>query len=236
MNRRVMLAIATVLSFVGVLGLYFYSCSLEPAHIQLADIGTEDVGNVVRTSGFVTDQYSTSGGDIILELSDYEDGGTISIYIPASVVSSIDQADSLLPGTEVEVVGQVQEYMDELELTVSSGDGLRILRSPDEVEVTIETLARIPELFEGHEVTVGGQIRNMKSSGMWTENGVVPATLFQLRYSGKRTNYTMDCLIIGHDVSRDFHQGQPVKFTGVFEYHESEAKYRIESEEMTLHS
>lgn len=236
MDRRVMLAVATVLSFTGVLGLYFYSCSLEPVHVRLGDIGTEDVGNVIRTSGFVTDQYSTSSGDMILELSDYEDGSTISVYIPTNVVSSLDETESLLPGTQVEVVGQVQEYMDELELTINSADDLRILRSPDEVEVTIEMLARIPELFEGQDMTVSGQIKNMKSTGAWTENGFVPATSFQLRYSGKRSNYTMDCLLIGHDVSKDFHQGQPVKFTGIFEYHEPEAKYRIVSEEMTLHS
>ena len=236
MDRRVMLAIATVLSFAGVLGLYFYSCSLDPVHVRLGDIGAGNVGDVVRTSGFVTDLYSTSSGDIILELSDYEDVSTIGIYIPVNIVSSLDGTDSLLPGAEVEVVGQVQEYMDELEITISSGDGLRILRSPDDVEITIEMLARIPGLFEGHDVTVSGQIRNMKSTGVWMDEKVVPATVFQLRYSGERANYTMDCLIMGYDVTKDFHQGQPVKFTGTFVYYIPEAKYRIVSEEMTLHS
>ena len=231
-----MLAIATVLSFAGVLGLYFYSCSLQPVHIGLGEIGLHDVGKVVRTSGHVMDNYLTSAGDLILELVDYEDGSSITVYIPANVASSLDDASFLPPGAEIEVVGEVQEYLDKLELTVNSGDGIRILRNQDEVEVTVETLARNPMLFVGHQVTVSGQIWSLESTGIYTEDGTVTATMFQLRYPGKRMEYELSCLLIGHDATHDFFQGQLVKFTGVFEYYEKGAEYRIVSEEMTLHS
>ncbi len=236
MDRRVILAIATVLSFAGVLGLYFYSSSLQPVYVGLGDIGSDDVGKVVRTSGHVMDNYLTSAGDLILELVDYEDGSSIAVYVPAHIASSIDEADFLLPGAEIEVVGEVQEYLDELELTVNSGDGVRLIRTQDEVEVTVETLARNPTLFMGHRVTVSGQIWGLESMEIYTEDGVVTATFFQLRYPGKRMEYELSCLLIGHDAPKGFFQGQPVKFTGDFEYYEKDTGYRIVSEEMTLQS
>ncbi len=236
MDRRLMLAIATILSFVGVLGLYFYSCSLQPIHTRIGDIGQDDVGNVVRTTGHLTDIYSTSNGDIILELADYEEGGTIAVYIPSDVASDIGEPDQLLPGAEVEIIGLVQEYLDELELTVGSGGGVTILKGPDEVNITIEILVRNPQLFEGSEVTVSGQIANIKSSTVYSDGKVLTASEFRLRYSSKDREYSIACLMIGHDISEDFRQGQPVIFTGTFEYHVQEARYRIVSEEMTLQS
>jgi hypothetical protein len=83
---------------------------------------------------------------------------------------------------------------------------------------------------------VSGQIQNIVAEKMWRDDKLVDATVFQLRYSGKYTNYTIDCVLFGTDASIDFHQGQLARFTGVFEYYEKEAKYRIVSDEMTLHS
>ena len=85
-------------------------------------------------------------------------------------------------------------------------------------------------------MTVPGQIQNIVAEKMWRRDRLVDTTIFQLRYSGKYTNFTIDCVLFGTDVSNAFYQGQLVRFTGTFKYHEKEAKYRIVSDEMTLHS
>jgi len=236
MDRRVMLAIATVLSFVGVLSLYFYSCSVQPISVRPGDIGTNDVGNVVKTSGYVMDYYLTSNGDLMLELADYEDGATIKVYVEGNVYSGFGEKDAILQGAEIEIVGEVQEYLGELELVVDSAEGLAIIQYPNESSLTIEVLARNPVLFVNREVTVRGQMQNIKSSTLWDDDMLERTTDFQLRYSGKYSNHTIDCRLIGHDVADDFHQGQLVVFTGTFDYNEKEAKYGIISYEMTLHS
>ncbi len=236
MDRRVMLAIVTILSFVGVLGLYFYSSSVQPILIQIGDIGVGDVGNVVKTRGNIMDVYQTSAGDVMLEMADLDDGASITVYIPEQVFSEISDKSELIPGAEIEVVGEVQEYQGEMELVVDSADDIRIVESPDDAKLTIEMLAENPELFLDREVSVPGQIMDIKSGRLWEKGKLVDATTFQLRYSGKYLNYTMECVLFGTDVSNDFHQGQLVRFTGTFEYYEKESKYRIVSDEMTLHS
>lgn len=235
MDRRVMLVIVTILSFVGVLGLYFYSCSVQPIQIQIGDVGLGDVGSVVKTRGHIMELYQTSAGDVLLEMADLDDGASITVYIPENVFSNLGNS-GLIPGAEIEVVGEVQEYQGEMELVVDSEDDIRIVRSPDDAKLTIEMLAENPELFLDREVSVPGQMLNIKSERMWERGKLVDATTFQLRYSGKYLNYTMDCVLFGTDVSNDFHQGQLVRFTGTFEYYEKESKYRIVSDEMTLHS
>lgn len=236
MERRVMLAIATVLSFAGVLGLYFYSSSVQPIQVQIGDIGIGDAGGVVRTSGHIMDLSQTSGGDVVLELVDYRDGASLIVYIPQNVFSVFGEKDALITGAEIEATGEVQEYQDEMELVVDSADDLRIIQYSNENDLTIEILAENPELFIGLEVTVHGQIQNIVVERFWNQGRLVDATIFQLRYSGKYTNYTMNCVLFGKDVTNNFHQGQLARFTGTFEYYEKEAKYRIVSEEMTLQS
>ncbi len=236
MKRKTVLVVATIFSFVGVLGLYFYSCSIEAVSIQVGDIGMGDVGSIVRTSGYVLDHRLTSNGDLLLTLADYQDAKTIAIYIPIDVYDSIDDKKAIQPGAQIEVVGEVQEYEGELEITVSSPDDIKILQYPKDSNLTIEVLAQNPELFGGSRVTVSGQIQNIETLYMWFQDEYVKATSFQLRYSGEYGNYTMDCLLIGFDVSWEFHQGQLVRFTGTFGYYEREAKWRIVSDDMTLHS
>jgi DNA/RNA endonuclease YhcR with UshA esterase domain len=236
MDRRVMLAIATVLSFIGVLGLYFYSCSVQPILVQIGDIEAGDIGSVVKTRGHIMEQYQTGGGDVMIELADLDDGASIIVYIPGNVFSEFDEKEALISGAEIEAVGEVQEYQGEMELMIDSTSDLVIIQYPNETDLTIEMLAGNPELFLNRDVMVSGQIQNIVAEKMWRDDKLVDATVFQLRYSGKYTNYTIDCVLFGTDASIDFHQGQLARFTGVFEYYEKEAKYRIVSDEMTLHS
>jgi DNA/RNA endonuclease YhcR with UshA esterase domain len=236
MDRRVVLVIATVTSFAGILGLYFYSCSIDAITIRIGDIGMGDVGTIVKIKGYVADHRVTSKGDLILTLADYGDSSTITVYIPENIYSSIDDKMGILPSASIEVVGEVQEYQGELEIVVNSSDGVKVLEHPNNSNLTIEILSRNPELFEGADVTVYGQIQNFATSFRWIQEEYKITTSFQLRYSGEYMNYTMDCLLTGFDVSKDFYQGQTVRFTGTFDYYEKEAKWRIVSDEMTLHS
>jgi hypothetical protein len=236
MDKRVMLAIATILSFAGVLGLYFYSCSVQPILVQMGDVGAGDVGSVVKTRGHIMDLFQTSAGDVMIDMADLRDGASITVYIPEDVFSSFDDSNELIPGAEIEVTGEVQEYLGEMELVIDAAEDIRIIGSPDDAKVTIEMLAENPELFLDSEVNVPGQMQNIKGERMWEKGDLLDATKFQLRYSGEYLNYTMDCVLFGADVSKDFTQGQLVRFTGTFEYYEKESKYRIVSDEMTLHS
>jgi DNA/RNA endonuclease YhcR with UshA esterase domain len=236
MDRRVMLAVATVLSFTGVLGLYFYSCSVQPILVQIGDVGAGDVGSVVKTRGHIMELYQTSAGDVMLEMVNLDDGASITVYIPENVFSEFGEKGALISGAEIEAVGEVQEYQGEMELVIDSATDLVIIQYPNEADLTIEMLAGNPELFLNRDVTVPGQIQNIVADRMWRRDRLVDATVFQLRYSGKYANFTIDCILFGTDVSNDFHQGQLVRFSGIFEYYEKETKYRIVSDGMTLHS
>lgn len=231
-----MLLVATVSSLAGVLGLYLYSSSLGAVSIQIQDIDMDDVGTIVRTEGYVTEQRLTSNSDLILTLVEYQGSKTIDVYVPKNIYSSFDHRREVLPSACIEVVGEVQQYQGRLEIVISSADNIKILQRPREGSLTIEMLALNPEPFKGVEVTVTGQIENIDSSFMWIEEECLPVTSFQLRYSGERMNYTMDCLLVGFDVSGEYTQGQNVEFTGLFDYYEQEAKWRILSHDMTLHS
>jgi DNA/RNA endonuclease YhcR with UshA esterase domain len=127
MDRRVMLAIATVLSFIGVLGLYFYSCSVQPILVQIGDIEAGDIGSVVKTRGHIMEQYQTGGGDVMIELADLDDGASIIVYIPGNVFSEFDEKEALISGAEIEAVGEVQEYQGEMELMIDSTSDLVII-------------------------------------------------------------------------------------------------------------
>lgn len=228
-----MLAIATILSFAGVLGLYLYSCSIQPQLVQISQIDAGDIGSVVRTHGRITDVYQTSGGDVMLEIANLDNGASITVFIPQHAFSV---ETGLIPGAEIEVTGEVQEYQGELELVVDPAWDVRVLQPASDLDLTVELLAKNPELFLKREVSVHGQIQDMKSERVWKDGVLLESTAFRLGYSGEYQNYAVDCVILGMDVTSDFHQGQLVRFTGTFEYHENESKYRIVSDEMTLHS
>ena len=236
MDRRVLLAIATCLSFSGVLGLYLYSCSIQPEIMSIEDIWRDDVGSTVGTTGFILDYWTVSTGDLVIELVDYESATSIKVYVPEEAYSLHKDKALILPGAKIQVFGEVREYMEELEMAVMSEDGLAVLQEPGQTGLTIEIIAKNPQLFLGREVSVHGQVQNVYRTSAWSQGGLVTATRFELRYEGASGNYTLDCLLIGMDVSDELTNGQMIAYSGTFEYRESMAKYQIVSDRIDLHS
>lgn len=114
MEETTLLRIALFGSAVGILILYFGSCSLEPQKLEIKEIGENETGKYVQVSGEVKriQEYD----DSILVL--IENSGEIVVYSDKEFIP-----DNLYQGASVSASGTVKKYEGKIEIApIRPGD------------------------------------------------------------------------------------------------------------------
>ena len=125
-----LLRIALVTSLIGIIGLIIFTPSIEVKEVEIKDITRAMIDEKVRVEGVITDMAeSSSKTSYFLTISDGE--SQIQLIIFEKQLAEIESRNldiESFKGHRVEVTGTITEYKSDLELILSSGDSLRIIR------------------------------------------------------------------------------------------------------------
>jgi len=97
----------------------------QPEEIRtraIGDVTPADVGQTVRLAGTLSEMETFSAG-VKFTLDD--GSGAIILLLWQNVYDAVPDADQLVAGAQVEVVGQIEEYRGKLEI-IPEADGVRI--------------------------------------------------------------------------------------------------------------
>jgi len=158
LERKKLLVVAVLISFLGIIFLYAYALSIHPKRLPIGEIGSDDVGSSVQTKGLIKQYQAHSYGGLTLLLIDYNDYATIKLFLSREAYDGLDFKQRIVPGAEVEVSGEVQEFGGDLEIFISSPLAIKILKDAKENELSIETLAKNPVPFQGIYLKTYGMI------------------------------------------------------------------------------
>lgn len=125
-----LLKIALITSLIGLVGLIAFSPTIEVKKVNINEINNAMIDEEVKINGVITNiAQSHSKTSYFLTINDGE--AQIQLIIFENQVAEI-QSKNLdienFKNHKVEVVGTVTQYNSELELILSKGDSLRIIK------------------------------------------------------------------------------------------------------------
>jgi DNA/RNA endonuclease YhcR with UshA esterase domain len=94
----------------------------EPAITPIGGLTTADVGRILTLAGTLGEPQTFSRG-VKFPLSD--GSGSITLLLWEEVYEAIPDVDLLVPGTEVDVTGEIDAYQGDLEI-IPEADGVRV--------------------------------------------------------------------------------------------------------------
>lgn len=98
-----------LLAVVGLTGIYFAISNIEPVELEIGAIGQAMAGKLVRVSGRIDYISKSRSGNIYWTI---DDGNNITVPLLESKFKKM----SAKSGDEVEIVGLVSVYKEELEI------------------------------------------------------------------------------------------------------------------------
>ena len=125
-----LLRIALITSLIGIIGLIIFTPSIEVKKVDISDITRAMIDEKVCIDGVITDiSESSSKTNYFLTINDGESQMQMIVFEKqvAEIQSrNLDIED--FKNRKVEVIGTITEYKSNLELILSSGDSLRIIK------------------------------------------------------------------------------------------------------------
>lgn len=125
-----LLKIALVTSLIGIVGLIAFTPTIEVKEVDIKDINRGMIDEEVKLDGVISDvAQSSSKTSYFLTINDGE--AQIQLIIFEKQVAEMQSRNLDIEdfkNHKVEVVGTITQYKSELELILSSGDSLRIIR------------------------------------------------------------------------------------------------------------
>ena len=123
-----LLRIALITSLIGIIGLLIFTPSIEVKKVKIEDITRGMIDEEVCVECVIT-EISSSASKSSYFLTVNDGTGQMHLIIFESQLAEI-QSNNIdindFKGKKVEVTGKITEYNSELELILSSGDGLKI--------------------------------------------------------------------------------------------------------------
>ncbi|WP_407374219.1 OB-fold nucleic acid binding domain-containing protein [Methanobrevibacter sp.] len=123
-----LLKIALVTSLIGIIGLLIFTPTIEVKKVEIKDINRGMIDEEVSIDCVVTDvSSSASKSSYFLTINDGTGQMPLIIFeSQAAEIQSNNLDISDFKDKKVEVTGKITEYNSDLEMILSSGDGLKI--------------------------------------------------------------------------------------------------------------
>ena len=124
-----LLKIALVTSLIGLIGLIMFTPSIEVKEVKIEDINRGMIDEEVSINCVVSDvKSSKSGSNYFLTISDGTGQMPLVIFESQAAQMQTNNLDIKdFKDKQVNVVGKITEYHNEMEIVLSSGDSMRIL-------------------------------------------------------------------------------------------------------------
>jgi DNA/RNA endonuclease YhcR with UshA esterase domain len=229
-DHKRLLVILVTLSLIGSLSLFFYSTTIKPDEFALSEITQEMAGSVVKTNGTISQARMQSDGSISMQLCDFQNATSITVYIPKDASTSIEKGN-LTPGTVVWVIGEVTLYGQTLELVVNSPDDLSIISAATSQNFELWQIIESVEIFDGINVTTSGTIFDVVAI---QSNGTLVGTAFELSAEHDNSTYSLACMIFGQDVSQTFADWDSVSVSGSVSYYKYKGCWQLVVDTISL--
>ena len=123
-----LLRIALITSLVGLIGLILFTPSIEVKEVKIEDINRAMIDEEVCIECVVSQiKESSSGSSYFLTVNDGT--GQINVVIFESQVAEIQKNFDIndFKDRKVKLTGKITEYNSQMEIILSSGDGIKIL-------------------------------------------------------------------------------------------------------------
>lgn len=123
-----LLRIALVTSLIGIIGLLIFTPSIEVKKVKIEDIDRGMIDEEVCIDCVITDiASSASKSSYFLTINDGTGQMSLVIFEKQAAEMQSNNFDiEDFKNRKVEVTGKITEYNSELEIILSSGDGLKI--------------------------------------------------------------------------------------------------------------
>ena len=124
-----LLRIALITSIIGIIGLLILTPTIEVKKVKIEDISRAMIDEEVRVDCVITEiSKSSSGSSYFLTVNDGT--GQMQLIIFENQLAEIQSNNFDIEdfkNKKVEVTGKITEYKSDLEMILSSGDGLKII-------------------------------------------------------------------------------------------------------------
>ena len=218
LDNRKLLILAVLISLIGVTSLFLYSTTIRPTEVSINDIEESMVGDIVKTDGMVTYARTLSDGSLSILVSNVSTGTSIRIYVPSGVADSWE-GGNLTPGSIIEIVGEVEIYGDELEISVHSSEDLIVISASESATFELWQILESLDVLEHMNLTTGGTMYDIE---VIRSSGELIGTAFTITTKYQNSTYSIDCIYFDEDLSGSFEEGDAVIVTGTLEFY----KYR----------
>lgn len=130
---------------------------------SITTITSADVGRTltIELAGIAEVDYLSKG--IKLTLTDGT--GSIALLLWQDVLEETAGRHDLLPGSQVQVTGRIDEYEGELEIVPRAGEGVTVLSRGERLPVEERGLAQIGAADQGRVFTVAGTLARVEGRG-----------------------------------------------------------------------
>jgi hypothetical protein len=150
--------IVIVLSLVGLSVLYLVSSLSQPTAITLSEVPFNE-GKQVMVTGVVTMYQPTTSGSQLITLREVNgtDSSTITVYVEGAALIEY--------GDVVRVIGTIQQYNEQWEITVSSPRFIEVLQPWGNRSCPLWQLAENPMKYVETNVNVTGVVGSLSNIG-----------------------------------------------------------------------
>ena len=221
-NKKLLILLVTV-ALVGVLSLFLYSSTIKPTEMAISGIDEGMVGKMVKTSGTVTYARTLGDGSLSLMLTEMLADSGIRVYIPSRVSEDLTGV-IITPGVEIEVVGEVELYADEVEISVTSAEGVTVLSGSVSPDYELWQVLESVEVLEHMNLTTEGIAYDVD---VIESSGNLIGTSFVITSRHQNASYSLDCMYFDADLSPAIEDGDLVKVTGVLEFYMNKGCWQL---------
>ncbi len=146
---------------------------------SITTITSADVGRTltIERAGIAAVDYLSKG--VKLELTDGT--GSIALLLWQDLLEEMADRHDLLPGSQVQVTGRIDEYEGELEIVPRAGDGVTVLSRGERLPVEERMLAQIGASDQGRVFTVEGTLTRVEGRGwlhLWLDDATGEMLIF----------------------------------------------------------
>jgi DNA/RNA endonuclease YhcR with UshA esterase domain len=146
---------------------------------SIAAITPSDIGRTltIKLAGIAGVDYLSSGVKYTLT----DPTGSIALLLWQDVLEDTADRHDLLPGSQVQVTGRIDEYEGQLEIVPRTGDGVTVLNRGGRLPVEERALAQITAADEGRIFDVQGTLTRIEGRGwlhLWLGDGTGEMLIF----------------------------------------------------------
>jgi DNA/RNA endonuclease YhcR with UshA esterase domain len=149
-----------------------------PAERKIGEITTGDVGQTAQVTGSIVKvQYFSKGMQCALD----DGSGQITLLLWQNVLEEVGCRHDLAPGSQLRVMGEIDQYEGKLEIVPGSDSAIQLLSRRERLPIEERAVNTISAADEGRIFVVAGHVTRAESDGwlkLWIKDGTGELLVF----------------------------------------------------------